>query len=127
MIGFTAKLVVTLTLSTVVSLTAVADDLMSAANDMCEKVKACSLAQIDESDMTPEMRQMMEPMLESMCDQMRQGVQQVPTGHAMYEPAVACMRSMANLSCEDFQDESGGDTAECKKYREIAEKTYKDS
>lgn len=127
MTGFTTKLAAALTLSAATSLTAIADDLLSAANDMCEKVRACSLAQIAESDMTPEMRQMMEPMLDSMCEQMRQGVQQVPSGHAMYQPAVACMRSMANLSCEDFQSESAGDTPACKQYREMAEEAYKDS
>lgn len=127
MTGFSGKLTAALALSVLVSIPVVADDLVSAANDMCEKIKACSLAQIAESDMTPEMRQMMEPMLESMCDQMRQGVQQVPAGHELYQPAVACMRSMASLSCEDFQSEGAAETPQCKKYRDLAEKTYEGS
>lgn len=127
MTGMTTKLAAAVMLCAAVSLPASADELLSAASDMCEKVKACSLAQIAESDMTPELRQMMEPMLESMCEQMRQGVQQVPAGHPMYQPSVACMRSMAELSCADFQDEDAVDTPACKQYREIAEQAYKDS
>lgn len=104
-----------------------ADDLSGAASDLCEKVKACSMAQIAEADMTPEMRQMMEPMLDSMCQTMQQGVSEVPTGHELYQPAVACMRSMAQLSCTDFQDESKVQTPACVKYQELAEKTYNES
>ena len=104
-----------------------AEDLTSAANDLCEKVKACSMSQIAEADMTPEMKQMMEPMLDSMCETMQAGVKEVPTGHELYQPAVACMRSMADLSCADFQDESKVQTPACMKYQEMAEKAYDDS
>ncbi len=103
-----------------VSLPASGDDLLSAAEAMCEKVKSCSMAQINEADMTPELRQMMEPMLESMCEQMRQGVQQVPAGHPLYQPAVACMRSMANLACDAYLDGDSVETAECMQYRKLA-------
>lgn len=127
MTGIGGKLAAAFTILATVSLHAQADHLLSAANDMCEKVKSCALAQIAESDMTPEMREMMQPMLESMCDKMRQGVQEVPTGHAMYEPALACMRSMSRLSCADFQNEAAAETVECKKYRALAEQAYKDS
>ena len=98
-----------------------ADSLEAAAMAMCEKVKACSLAQIQESDMTPEMREMMEPMLENMCNSMRAGIQEVPSGHPLYQPAVACMRSMSQLSCEDFQTGDGMVTPECQKYQEMLE------
>ncbi len=111
-------------LTAALSLPVAADDLVSAASDMCEKVKTCMLAQMNEADLTPEMRQMMEPMAASMCDQMRQGIGEMPTGHALYEPAVACMRSVANLSCEAFQEGSSAETPECKKYRELAKQTY---
>lgn len=104
-----------------------ADDLEAAAMDMCEKVKACSMAQIEESDMTPEMRQMMEPMLENMCASMRAGVQEVPREHDLYQPAVACMRSMAQLSCDDFQDGDRVVTPECRKYQEMVQSSYSGS
>lgn len=103
---------------------AVAESLESAANDLCEKVKACSLAELNQQDLTPEMKEMMEPMLEGMCAAMRQGIQEVPVEHELYAPAVACLRSMASLSCADFQDESKVETPQCLAYREQAEKIY---
>ena len=104
-----------------VTMGARADSLADAANDLCEHVKACSMAQIAEEDMTPEMRQMMEPMLENMCAAMRSNIREVPEGHELHDPAVACMRSMAQLSCDDFQDGDRVVTPECQKYQEMAE------
>ena len=125
--GLNFKQVAGLVLAAALSLPVTADDLVSAANDMCEKVKQCSIAEMSQAEMTPEMRQMIEPMLESMCDQMRQGVQEVPSGHELYQPSVACMRSMANLSCADFKREGGPQTPECEKYRKLAEEAYQAS
>ncbi len=105
----------------------VAGDLDSAAFDLCEKVKACSIAQIAEADLTPELKQMMEPMLESVCDTMRAGVQEVPSDHPLHGPAVDCMRSMAALSCEDFQDEQKVATPDCRAYQETAEQLAQDT
>ena len=98
--------------------TASAESLESAANDLCEKVKACSLA---------ELKAMMEPILEGMCAAMSEGIQEVPVEHELYASAVACMRSMANLSCADFRDGSRVETPECLSYREKAEKIYNGS
>lgn len=95
-----------------------ADEIGAAALDLCEKVKACSMAQMNEEDLTPEMRQMMEPMLENMCASMQAGVQQVPPGHELYQPAVDCMRSMAVLSCEAMMDSEQIVTPQCKEYEE---------
>ena len=100
-----------------------ADDLESASNALCEKVKACSMAQVDEADLTPEVRQMMEPMLENMCAAMKSNIREVPEGHELHDPAVACMRSMAELSCEQMQSEEQAQTAACRKYEELV-KSY---
>lgn len=102
-----------------------ADDMATAATDMCENVKACSLAQIEEEDMTPEMRQMMEPMLQNMCANMRRGVQNVDQGHPLYESAVKCMRSMAELTCDQIQDQSFVETPACQEYQAKAGSYYK--
>lgn len=95
-----------------------ADEIGAAALDLCEKVKACSMAQINEEDLTPELRQMMEPMLENMCANMQAGVQEVPSGHELYQPAVDCMRSMAALSCEAMMDSEQMVTPQCKDYED---------
>ncbi|NOR40797.1 MAG: hypothetical protein GQ537_06290 [Gammaproteobacteria bacterium] len=109
-----------------VSSSARADDIADAALGLCEKVKSCAMAQIAKEDLTPEMRQMMQPMLDNMCANMQGKVEAVPSGHAMYAPAVACMRSMEALSCEAMQGEQVR-TPECKTYEKLARETYGDS
>ncbi len=103
---------------------ATAETLPEAADRVCEKIKQCTLSQIDQADMTPEMREMMMPMVNSLCDAMREGINEVPTGHELYPPALACMQSMAELSCADFQDAEKSQTAACQAYREKVEATY---
>ncbi|TDG12442.1 hypothetical protein E2F43_12615 [Seongchinamella unica] len=100
---------------------AAASEIEDAATELCEKVKACSMAHIAEADLTPEVRQMMEPMLKNMCETMRAGVREVPQGHELYQPSVDCMRSMAGLSCQDFEDEQKLQTPACKNYQRLAE------
>lgn len=95
-----------------------ADDIGDAALALCEKVKACSMAQINEEDLTPELRQMMEPMLENMCSNMQARVQEFPAGHELYQPSVACMRSMEALSCEAMMDSEQFATPACKDYEQ---------
>lgn len=98
----------------------VADDLGDAARGLCDAVKSCALEQIAREDLTPEMQQMMEPMLENMCTTMQANVQQVPAGHPLYKPAVSCMRSLESLSCEQMQALDRTTTPECQEYEKLA-------
>ena len=104
-----------------------ADNLTDAANDLCEHVKACSMAQIAQEDMTPEMRQMVEPMLDNMCANMRSQIQDVPSGHPLYDPAVVCMRSMSKVSCDAMTDGDSMRTKECREYEDLARSYMPDS
>ena len=108
--------------ATILSVSAVADDYKDASLALCEKVKACALVQMDSQDITPEVRQMMQPMLDSMCTSMLASVPEVAQDHPMYEPAIACMKSLDGLSCEEMQGEAGAKTAACMEYEEMAEK-----
>lgn len=104
------------------ALPAQADKMTEASLALCEKVKECALQQLAQENFTPEMRQMMEPMLNGMCQAARAQIPEVPTGHPLYAPALACMESMSALSCAELQ---GGDdikTVECEEYRRQAEK-----
>ena len=100
-----------------------ADEIGNAALALCEKLKACATAEIAEEDLTDEMRQMMQPMLDNMCANMQARVEAVPRGHGLYEPAVACMRSMQALSCEEMQT-SQVNTPECQEYETKARDVY---
>ncbi len=103
------------------ALPAQAEKMTAASMALCEKVKECALAQLANEDMAPEMRQMMEPMLNSMCQSVGAQVTEVPTGHPLYAPAVACMESMTGLSCAELQGGNDVKTPECEEYRRQAE------
>jgi len=96
-----------------------ADELAAEAMKLCEKVKSCAMSQIAEEDITPEVRQMMQPMLDNLCVDMRNSMGEIPPGHHRYQPALACMRSMQKLSCEAMQDEQGMKTPECDTYEKL--------
>jgi hypothetical protein len=97
-----------------------AEDISSAATDLCEKVRVCATQQIAEEDLTPELRQMMEPMLDTMCDNMQAKVQEVEVGHPLHQPAIDCMRSMESLSCEAMRSPDSLQTPECETYEKMA-------
>ena len=97
-----------------------ADDLADAAQALCDSVKSCALEQVAKQDMTDEMREMMGPMLDNMCANMRSQVQSVPADHKLYQPAVGCLRSMVSLDCQQMQDPQRVQTPECTEYEEMA-------
>lgn len=100
-----------------------ADEITDAALSLCEKVKACAMAEMKKEELTAEMRQMMQPMLDSMCANMQARVKSVPSGDALYEPAVACMRSMEALSCKEMQSDKAN-TPACQTYEKMAREAY---
>ena len=108
--------------ATLFSVSAIADEYTDTSLAVCEKVKACAVAQMGEQEITSEVRQMMQPMLDSMCTSMLASVPVVATGHPMYKPAIACMKSLDELTCEDMQSEDGAETAACMEYTKMAEK-----
>jgi hypothetical protein len=114
-------------LGLVVTLPAHSDDMTTAAMKLCEKVKSCAMTQVPEEDLTPELRQMMEPMLDNMCADMRNTMGEVPVGHPLHQPALACLRSMEDLSCEMMQDPQRMETPQCTAYEKLAGEASLDS
>jgi hypothetical protein len=101
---------------------ALSDDFADSALQLCEKLKGCAIAKMNQSDLTSDVRQMMEPMLATMCFTMQDSIQQVPSDHELYGPALACMRSMNEMSCEDMQNQKSYQTGSCITYEELARK-----
>jgi hypothetical protein len=97
-----------------------ADELTEAAQGLCDSVRSCAIEQMAEQDLTPAQMDMMKPMLDNMCAAMREQVQEVPVDHGLYKWAVACMRSMQALSCEQLQSGQDITTQECQEYAEMA-------
>jgi hypothetical protein len=118
------KSIAALVLASSVGHAAAADDFTAAALGLCEKIRACTLEQLNDEEITPEVRQMMEPMLQGMCSAMQSKIQSVEPGHKLYKPSVSCMQSMSKLSCEAMQDEAQVMTPECKAYEAEVEKLY---
>ena len=116
------RILVLLVLGASLSLSAQADNMADATLRLCEKIKSCALAQIAQEDFTPEMRQMMEPMLNGMCVRVQSQVTDVPTGHPLYGPALACMQSMDSMTCESLRDGQTIKTPECEAYEKEAQK-----
>jgi hypothetical protein len=97
-----------------------ADALTDAAELLCDTIKSCAIAAVAGPDLTEELRQQMEPVLEGNCAQMRSRVQAVPANHKLYQPAVDCLRSMASLSCPQLYDAGEFKTSECAEYDRLA-------
>ena len=93
-----------------------ADELTDAAEGLCSAIKSCALEAVAGEDLSDELRQEMEPVLEANCADMRSRVQAVSANEKLYQPAVGCMRSMASLSCNLLHNMSEVKTPECAEY-----------
>ena len=116
------RLALPLFITTVFSVPTFADEYPEVSLALCEKIKSCALAQMGSQEITPEVRQMMQPMLDSMCSNIMVNLPEVAENHAMYKPAMACMKSLEALSCEAMQQTSEANTPACKEYEALAEK-----
>jgi hypothetical protein len=97
-----------------------ADELTDATQALCDSVKSCALEQVAQQGLTEEMQETMGPMLDNMCADMRSQIQSVPADHALYKPAVGCLRSMVSLDCQQMQDQEAVKTPECAEYEQLA-------
>ena len=97
-----------------------ADELTAAAQELCDTIKTCALEAVAGPDLTDTLRQQMDPVLKKNCAQMRGRVQAVPANHALHQPAIDCLRSMASLSCPQLHNTSDSKTPECTEYDRLA-------
>lgn len=94
----------------------VADEFADQALGLCEKVKACAMSEMNQQALTPQMREMMQPMLNNMCTVMSSNVQEVPKDHELYQPALACLKSLQALDCAAYKNMDEAGTRECEAY-----------
>lgn len=96
---------------------AVADELSSALTTMCDKMKTCAMAQIEaENELPADMKAMMKQSLEQSCSTIQHNYEQaMQTYPGYYAAALACVRSMNKLDCQELMDEPG-ETQACKQY-----------
>ena len=93
-----------------------ADELTDAAAGLCDAIKTCALEALAGQDISDELRQQIDPVLEANCADMSRQVLPVSASKQLYQPAVGCLRSMASLSCPHLQNASQFKTPECAEY-----------
>ena len=90
-----------------------ADELLDAAEAMCEKVKSCAIERMEKENMPAAQRQRAQPALDALCESVKEEVKEVVAGHPQYANALDCMRSMLGLNCTQIQDEEQAATPVC--------------
>ena len=103
----------------IISTAVCADEYSDAALGLCEKIKSCAVAQMDQQALTPEIRQMMQPMLDGMCDRMLKQIPEVAKEHALYKPSLACMKSLEASDCDSMQ-QTQDETPACREFEKIS-------
>lgn len=97
-----------------------AQDFEQASKSACEKLKSCAMAEmVQEEGITPEMRKMIQGMVDGLCENIM-SFEQIEPFDDLYQPATACMNSMAALSCSQIEDDVK--TNECDEFEAIAKK-----
>ncbi len=97
-----------------------ADDLTDAAEGLCDTIKSCALEAVAGQGLTDQLRRKMVPVLENNCAQIRSRVQAVPGDDQLFQPSVACLRSMESLSCPQLHNAGEMKTPECAEYDRLA-------
>ncbi|MEH6549504.1 MAG: hypothetical protein V7711_13745 [Pseudomonadales bacterium] len=94
-----------------------ADEFVNASQALCQKVKSCARESIAAgAEIPPDMIDMVEQMLAGMCVDIEQRYEEIPSGHPLYAPATQCMQSIAELSCQQFENLADSVTPECAEY-----------
>lgn len=101
-----------------------AKDLADATDKLCQKVKACGQEELARQELTPEMRQLMEPMFDGMCQSIVAPYLLSNKSAALESKAVACLNSFLDKSCEDLMENDGGHTKECREFKKAADEAY---
>ena len=103
------------------TLPSLAEPFDDAANALCEKTKMCARASMAGQQIPPDMMAMINQQLDGLCAGMLASFDvNGMTDHPLYQPAVACMESMAALSCDALEREAG--TAACDAYQQKLER-----
>lgn len=111
-----------ISLSTLLISVSLSADLKSDLDQMCTKVKTCSIAEIEKENLPPEMRAMMEQTFNGMCQSMAQPYASTINNADLQAQASACIQSFLTLSCDQLMNSDGNfESAECKEFEKASE------
>ncbi|WP_218311988.1 hypothetical protein [Alteromonas antoniana] len=116
----TALLISLFTVAAAPALASDADKLNDAFNQLCDKMEVCALEQMGkEENLTPQMRSMIEGMIDGMCKNMM-NLEEIDQYSELVDPAVACIDSMTSQSCAELEGDEA-QTPACQEYERQAE------
>ncbi len=90
---------------------------------LCGKIKQCALDEArKQSEIPPQMEQMIEAMFDSQCKVMLEGYTQTFEDAGLTNKAVACSDSILEMSCDELMAQQGEpNTPACKDFKEAAD------
>lgn len=106
------------------SFNATAGDMEAKSQQFCEKIRTCTLAEMESQDIPPEMESMLKPLIDGMCTKMLEEMKAEETPKALEDDAMACMDSMNALSCSALMN-GEADTKACSDFQKKAEQHEK--
>jgi len=99
---------------------ATASSLTEATNTLCRKIKFCTTAQLKQQQLPPAMLQMMTTMLDETCAKTIAPYANKATNAGLEKKAVACIKSVNDLTCNALMNTSEAETDECKTLEKAA-------
>lgn len=88
---------------------------------LCEKFKQCTYKEMESlEEVTPQMKEMMDQMLETMCDNFVPEGIELTAAQKLEKEVKACFSSLQSMSCDDLVNHSD-DTPECKTLERAAQ------
>lgn len=97
-------------------------DLDGATADLCEKIKTCSLAEIEKQNLPEEMTGIMTAMFDGMCQTWVKPYAETLGNAGLEKKAEACIDSMVSRSCQTLMEAEGEFTsAECEEFKKAAD------
>lgn len=101
---------------------ALSADLQSKTDQLCDKVKVCSLEQMGQQDLPEEMKAMMMAMFESACSVYIKPYAASVDDAGLSKKAIKCMDSFIDKDCSEIMSGQGEvETPECEEYKAAAE------
>ena len=108
-------------LSLLASFTVAASEFDTKSQQFCEKIKDCVFDEMAGQDMSPAVAALAKPMIDSMCDELKQSViaESAKVPGDIEPDLVACIDSMTVLSCSALM-EGKAETSACQSLQEKA-------
>ncbi len=98
-----------------------ADNVADSTARVCQKVKQCGVAQLEQQGLQSEMIDMMKSMFDGMCDSMVAPYVRQANDAGLEKKALACLETIEALSCKQLMNGAGNETKECKELEKAAD------